>query len=82
MRRRPVDGRAALIVSAAAPWSPATHGLFPAAAKARAVALLRVGRQLARQLQSLVADASDVEGAWRDVWLGHVMPLAIERSAT
>ena len=75
------DGRAALIVRAAAPWSPGTHALFPAGARARAVELLRVGWLLARQLQGALA-ANEVEMAFRDVWLGHVMPHAIERSAS
>ena len=77
---RGADDRAALIVAAAAPWSPATHALFPAAAKARAVALLRLGWLLARQLQG-VQDEAEVEGALRDAWLGHVMPHAIERAS-
>jgi hypothetical protein len=72
---------AALIIAAAAPWSPTTHALFPAAAKARAIELLRVGWLLARCIQSCVADASDVEMAFRDVWLSHIMPHAIERSS-
>lgn len=37
----------ALVVRAAEPWSPATHELFPAAARARAVALVRLGYLLA-----------------------------------
>jgi hypothetical protein len=73
------DGRAALIASAAAPWSPATHALFPAGAKARAVELLRLGWLLARHLQCLIADTTEVEVAFLDVWLGHVMPQAVER---
>ena len=77
------DGRAAaaLIVRAAAPWSPRTHALFPAAAKARAVELLRIGWLLARRVQRLVTDASDVEGAFRDAWLDHVMPHDIARAS-
>jgi hypothetical protein len=74
------DGRAALIASAAAPWSPETHALFPAGAKAFAVELLRIGWLLARRFQSLFAD-TQVEVAFRDAWLGHVMPHAIERSS-
>jgi ankyrin repeat protein len=73
------DGRAALIAAAAAPWSPGTHALFPAAAKSRAVELLRSGWQLARQVQGLGAGLIDAEVAFRDAWLGHVMPHAIER---
>jgi hypothetical protein len=75
------DDRAALIASAAAPWSPKTHALFPARAKARAGELVRIGWLLARRCESLVADAAQVEVAFRDVWLGHVMPHAIERSS-
>jgi hypothetical protein len=79
------DDRAALILRAAAPWSPGTHALFPAGAKARAVELLRVGWLLARQLQEqqdrLANGAPDAEMAFRDAWPGHVMPLATERAS-
>jgi ankyrin repeat protein len=75
------DGRAALIVSAATPWSPKTHALFPVRAKARAVELVRIGWLQARHLQSLVADTTQIEVAFRDARLGHVMPHAIERAS-
>jgi hypothetical protein len=75
------DGRAALIVRAAAPWSPKTHALFPAGAKARAVEVLRIGWLQARQLKRVLADSTHVEVAFRDVWLVHIMPHAIERSS-
>jgi hypothetical protein len=76
------DGRAAaLIVAAAAPWSPATHALFPARDKARAAELLRIGWLLARRFQGLLADTAQMEVAFCDAWLGHVMPHAIERSS-
>jgi hypothetical protein len=52
------DARAALIVSAAAPWSPKTHALLSADAKTRAVELLRIGWLLARHFQILVADTT------------------------
>jgi hypothetical protein len=71
---------AALIVSATTPWSPWTHALFPAGAKARAVELVRIGWLLARRLQDDVVDARQVEGSFRDAWLG-VMAHAIERSS-
>ena len=74
------DGGAALIARAAAPWSPETHALFPARAKARAVELLRVGWLLARHLHGVGAAMEATEVALRDVWLGHVMPHAIERA--
>jgi ankyrin repeat protein len=72
---------ATLIVRAAAPWSPLTHALFPAGAKARAIELVRIGWLLARRLQGDVAGTSHVEVAIRDAWLGHVMPHAIERTS-
>jgi hypothetical protein len=34
-----------------------------------------------RHLQILVADTSQVEVAFHDAWLGHVMPHAIDRSS-
>ena len=37
-----------VLILAAQPWSPATHNLFPAPARARAVALMRVGHLLSR----------------------------------
>jgi hypothetical protein len=74
------DGHAVLISSAAAPWSPRTHRLFPAGAKARAIVLLRIGWLLARHLQGLLADTTQVEVAYRDVWLSHIMRHAISRS--
>ena len=73
----------AMLVRAAAPWSPGTHALFTAGAKARAVELLRIGWLLARRVQALAAESdatAQVEVAFRDVWLGHVMPLVIKRS--
>jgi hypothetical protein len=78
---RPPDSRASLIASAAAPWSPRTHALFPAGAKARAVELLRIGLLLARRFQGHVADAAPVEVGLRDAWLDHVMPHAFQRSS-
>jgi hypothetical protein len=70
------DGRAALIALVAAPWSPQTHALFPAGAKTRAVELLRLGWLLARRLQAVLADMTQVEVALRNralvvLGLGH-----------
>ena len=56
------------------------HALFPASTKARAVELLRIGWLLARHVQAALA-ANEVEMAFRDAWLGHVMPHAIERAS-
>ena len=35
-----------LVLDAAAPWSPATHALWPPAKRRRASQLLRLGQQL------------------------------------
>ena len=42
-QQQPAGEAAQLILRAAQPWSPATHDLFPAAARARAVELCRLG---------------------------------------
>ena len=51
------DGSAAALVLAAAAqrWSPATHLLFPAAARALAVRMLLLGHQLSRQQHNVSA---------------------------
>ena len=61
------DGSAADLVYQASlgPWSPATHAERPAAARARARAILRVGYRIASRAG---------RGAIRDVWLERVMP--------
>lgn len=75
----PLDERAALVVRAAAPWSPCAHDTFPDAARSRAVELVRIGAQLARVVEDSVEDATHAQLAFRDVWLAHVMPHAIDR---
>jgi len=62
-----------LIMAAAGPWSPATHELFPHEARARAVALLRVGYLLAYRRLAGAADALTT------AWVDHVLPAAITR---
>ena len=65
---------ASLVLKANAPWSPATHYLFPAAARRRAWDILKLGH--------LIASAY-VEQRPRelvDVWFSTLMPLAIERA--
>ena len=59
---------------AAQPWSPATHHLFPEAARARAVDLLRIGNKLA-----FGGRFDGEEVALYDVWRGHVMAIAVTR---
>ena len=46
-RQEPGSEAAQLILAAARKWSPANHDLFPAAARAHAVALARIGYLLA-----------------------------------
>jgi ankyrin repeat protein len=48
---QPGAGCAALIASAGAPWSPDTHALFPAGAKARAVELLHIGHVMPHAIE-------------------------------
>jgi hypothetical protein len=42
---------------------------------------VRIGWLLARRFQGLLADTTQVEVAFRDAWLGHVVPHAIARSS-
>ena len=65
---------AELVLRAAEPWSPETHDLFPAAARARAVELLRLGFLLSWQ-----PCFWGVEGALTDVWREGVIPSAVDR---
>ena len=63
-----------LVLEAAAPWSPATHALWPLAKRRRASELLRLGQQL-----SLLPFFAGEEQALRDLWRTSVMPAALER---
>ena len=89
----------ALLAAAAQPWSVATHALFPAKQRARAVTLARLGCLLALQPRDASASCAinieETSGpapsgqalgpasgqalgpAFADVWLHHVLPLAI-----
>lgn len=60
-----------LVLIAAGPWTPASHALFPARARARAVEVLRMGH--------LVSRAFGCGGALLDAWLHGVMPLVVLR---
>jgi hypothetical protein len=64
-----------LLQRAARPWSPETHELFPARARARAVELLFLGHQLAVQPRF-----ADKHRALVDCW-GVVMRYAMTRDA-
>ena len=70
--RAPAGSPAALVLDVSRPWSPATHQLFPAAARKRAVTLLMLGRQLS------AAFARESESFF-DAWREHVLPHAVHR---
>ena len=55
------------------PWAPAAHRTYPAPARARAVELLLMGYLLARRTGLFG------EGNVEDLWIGSVMPAALER---
>ena len=69
----PTVHAAALVLRAAAPWSPSNHALFPTAARAHAVFVVWLGRQLARSLRV------GGSGGLADVWEPFVMPHAVVR---
>ena len=71
---------AALLLEAAEPWSPHTHELFPAAARARAVELTLLGELLCRS-DGMHAMLGGGERALMDVWRDCVVPHAVERSS-
>ena len=66
---------ARLVVEAARPWSIATHALWPAAGRQRAVALLLLGKLIARDDARVSAEAE----AFNDVWREYVMKHAMQR---
>ena len=66
---------AQLVAEAAQPWSIATHALWPAAGRLRAVALLLLGKLIARDDARVSAEAE----AFNDVWGEYVMKHAMRR---
>ena len=71
------EGTAAqLVLAAGEPWSRHTHALFPAAARARAVALWRLG-----QLLALEPRFAGVAGAITHIWEHGVMHFVVDRDA-
>ena len=66
------DARAALVLEAARPWSPASHALWPAAARRQAVNLLLVGSRLAR-----LRHGTDT---LLDIWTISVIPFVVCRT--
>ena len=61
-----------LATLAQAPWSPRNHATFPAAARARAVELHRIGHQLAKAVRPGGGEAM----AFVDVWMAQIVPHA------
>ena len=72
--RAGVDTAAALVLSAAGPWSRRTHGLFPARARAYAWMLVCLGSLLSQQPRFGVQGPALV-----DVWVDVVLPLLVTR---
>ena len=72
--RAPIGSAAHLVLRAAEPWSPATHHLFPAAARARARELLWLGYGLSVQPRFRGEQAS-----FFDVWQVYFLPWAVSR---
>jgi hypothetical protein len=68
---------AALVLKAAAPWSRATHELFPDAARAYAVRMLLVGHRLSR-----LPKYESVAQAVFDLWVDHMMPHIVDRASS
>ena len=65
------------MLRASQPWRPQTHALFPAAARARAVELMRLGRLLSNQPR--FADVRSAAVGLNDVWMSIVVPHAVGR---
>ena len=70
------SGAAALVRRAAEPWDPATHELWPDAARACAVTLVRLGFKLSRQERF----GNEGQGVM-DCWRHGVMPAALGRGS-
>lgn len=68
-------GSCALVLLAGGPWSPDSHGLFPAAARARATTMLRLGHLMSSRFVGQ-------EAAWTGIWLEIVMPHALDRGVS
>ena len=71
---------AARVLLAEVAWSPATHVLLHPGARARAVALLRLGYHLARHLAASQPTLAAREAALTCLWVEAVMPHAMHDS--
>ena len=72
----PDGSPARLVLKAARPWSPENHALFPAAARARAVVLMRIGFRFSR-----LPRYETVAGGLFELWVANVMPHAVARES-
>ena len=64
-----------MVLRAARPWSRDSHELYPDAARARPIELLRLGQQLSIQPRFIGEGQAIV-----DVWITHVMPHVVRRA--
>ena len=64
-----------LVLEAAKPWSRDTHHLYPAKARARAVALMVMGERLSREARYAAYGPQAVY----DTWMTLVMPNLVFR---
>ena len=62
-----------LVLAASLPWSPDTHALMPAMARARAVELMRLGHLLALQPGRFGTASQALVHVWRDLVLSHAI---------
>ena len=62
-----------LVLAASLPWSPDTHALMPAMARARAVELMRLGHLLALQPGRFGTATQALVHVWRDLVLPHAI---------
>ena len=66
----PGAAAARLVLRATEPWSPANHDLFPAATRARAVELVRIGFKLSRDPR-FAGECQAIMDTWRDYTMAH-----------
>ena len=75
---QPGYGAAQLVLQTAAPWSPTRHALWPAAWRARAVELCRLGQLLAYTTTAPGPFTGEEESV-KDAWVNFVVPRVLER---
>ena len=78
-QQHPASEAASVILAGARPWSPATHSLYPAAARARAAQLCRIGYLLAWS-ERFQTESRSLVDAWAHRSDGpSVLALAVSR---